>query len=438
MAQVDAFHRKYRPKTISEYVGNVKLKQTVRGMLSNGNRPQVILLEGHSGCGKTTMARLLAKEYCCEHRTDDTGACGTCADCEAFNEYIETGESGGLMHLREIDSAKVGKAEAESIMAEMSAPSYDGGWKTFIFDESHLLTAAAMGGLLKMVEEPPEKVLIIFCTTDPDKMLDTLLSRCQYVLKVAKPTREDLCTLLLNVCKAEGVKCDAKGINLVCTAGDFVPRNALTALESVVKGKGDVTYSNAAAVLNAIADEHYFKFYELLTSETVDIYKYIGYLSDLKATVDMNQFIDGLISYTKRGLYVYNGIQVEGVDGEEMRQYRKVFSAFRTKDIAYVLSTLIDIQKAPDIEVRLLLLGYTGLFKPVVETVERTAESISPGTSTVSKEQQLNSDIRNATLVPTAEDIEKITETVHTTATMDTVMNMFDVTKYTGNISDFD
>jgi len=442
MAVVEAYHRKYRPKTVAEYIGNTKLKQSVKNMLHNNNRPQVIMLQGHSGCGKTTMARLLAKEYCCENRDDEKGACGVCDNCKAFDEYIESGESGGLMDLNEIDSGKVGKSEAETIMAEMEAPTYSGGWKTFIFDESHLLTAGAMGGLLKMVEEPPEKVLIVFCTTDPERMLDTLLSRCQYILTVTKPERKELCELLARVCMAEGKKYEDKGLSLICTAGDYVPRNTLTSLESVIVAKDNALYESAVEVLNAVSDTYYFQFYEIMTERRIDVFKYIAFLGTLKERIKLDQFLDGLLAFTKRGIYVYNGIKVDGVEEGEMKQYQKIFNSFRTVDIAYILNTLLDIRKSSDIEARLILLGYEGLRKPkehnvIVDSNENLLKKADVK-SDVAHEKNLSSDaFRNMT---TASDMEitKIANNGTAKSSIDDVMKAFNVTQFTGDKSLFD
>ena len=446
MSAVEAYHRRFRPKSIAEYIGNEKLKKSVTEMLHNGNRPQVILLQGHSGCGKTTMARLLSKEYCCENRDEVKGACGECDACKAFDEYIESGETSGLMNLQELNSGKIGKAEAEVVMAQMEAPTYDGGWKVFIFDEAHLLTAGAMGGLLKMVEEPPEKVLIIFCTTDPDKMLNTLLSRCQYILTVQKPTRKELCELLAGICVAEGKKYDDKGLSLICTAGDYVPRNTLTSLESVIRAKDNALYDSAVDVLNAISDTYYFKFYNLVIQKTINVFEYVAFMGELKEKIKLEQFIDGLISFTKRGMYIYYGIKVDGVDAAEIKQYQKIFNSFNTGDLANILTTLLRIKSCSDIEANLLQLGFTGIRKPkAYQDVEGTApnakaliDSLSKPSADIAKEKTMSSEAFNKATTATEEEVKSLENIANTQVTENQLMSAFNVTEFTGDLSAFD
>ena len=446
MSAVEAYHRRFRPKSIAEYIGNEKLKKSVTEMLHNGNRPQVILLQGHSGCGKTTMARLLSKEYCCENRDEVKGACGECDACKAFDEYIESGETSGLMNLQELNSGKIGKAEAEVVMAQMEAPTYDGGWKVFIFDEAHLLTAGAMGGLLKMVEEPPEKVLIIFCTTDPDKMLNTLLSRCQYILTVQKPTRKELCELLAGICVAEGKKYDDKGLSLICTAGDYVPRNTLTSLESVIRAKDNALYDSAVDVLNAISDTYYFKFYNLVIQKTINVFEYVAFMGELKEKIKLEQFIDGLISFTKRGMYIYYGIKVDGVDAAEIKQYQKIFNSFNTGDLANILTTLLRIKSCSDIEANLLQLGFTGIRKPkAYQEVEGTTpnakaliDSLSKPSADIAKEKTMSSEAFNKATTATEEEVKRLENIANTQVTENQLMSAFNVTEFTGDLSAFD
>lgn len=355
------FHRKYRPKSLSEYIGNKKNVQSILEVLKGGKRPQVYLLDGHAGCGKTTFARLIAKEYVCENRNENTGACGECFTCQAMDEFILTGNSEELMNVREIDNSVSGnKASIDEILNDAEIPSFDGGWKVFIFDECHLISKAAQGRMLKLLEEPPENVLLILCTTDPDQLLDTIRSRCEHHYTVTKPKLEELAVLLKRVCQQEGIWVEDKALGVIATSADFVPRQALIQLKSIIDEKHDVTYNNTVEVLNVVADTYYFDFYKYLTQPKIDTFAYIRYLSDIKDKLDLKQFVAGLITFTNRGIYIYNGVNQQGFDISEIKRYRQIFAKFNTADIIYLLKLLKNIQMG-DIETELLLLGYEGI-----------------------------------------------------------------------------
>lgn len=356
------YHRKYRPNKLSDYIGNDKLVKSLLETLRNGKRPQVFLFDGHAGCGKTTIARLLAKEYLCEDRSDEHGACCNCVTCRYMDEYIESGDNTQLMGVREIDCSVGGKsAEVEALMAEMElGSSIDESWRVFIFDECHLISKQTQGKFLKIFEEPPPKVLIILCTTNPEQVLSTIMSRCQHRYTVVKPKLEELVKHLKKVCIKEGVDCEDRALSVIAASADFVPRQALIQLEKVVVQKGSVTYDNTLEVLNIVSDKYYYDFYKYLLEPQIDVFAYINFLSDLKEHEDLGRFIDGLIAFTNRGLYVYNGVMVQGIDTSEIKRYRTIFSKFSNTDIINLLKLLKQI-KSGDIETELLLIGYEGI-----------------------------------------------------------------------------
>lgn len=420
-----AFNRVYRPNALVQYIGNTKLKQEVNDMLRSSVLPQVILLEGHAGCGKTTMARLIGKEYNCENRDPLVGACGQCDYCKAFDAYIESGDARELPDLSEHDSSKIGKEDALDIIEEMSAPSLSDNWKVYIFDECHLLTAGAMGGLLKAIEEPPPKVLIIFCTTNPERMLSTILSRCQRRFKVMKPSRLELCELLASVCKQENVKYEDKALSLTCTMGNYVPRDTLIALERVVRSKGEVSYANAIDVFGTIADSLYFDFFNMLSEEVVDIYKYVHYINDIKSKFDLKQFLDGVTAFLKRGIFVYNGVNVDGLETEEIKQYQKIFSNFSASHIAFMLNEFNAIAASSDVEVRLLLMGYTGVKKKEVVEAQAVLPPQTNAASETAKEKNIGMQTHHDRITPTQEEVDNVVKAKTSPLAMEDMLALF-------------
>lgn len=410
------YHRKYRPKRIKDYIGNHKIKKGVLSALQDEHKPQVILMSGHAGTGKTTMGRLLAKEYLCSDRNNETGACGRCHNCVQMEDYIETGDADSLMNVREVDvTDSSGKQDITELLEDASIPTYDGSWKVYILDECHMMTNAAQNRLLKNLEEPAERVLMILCTTDPQKLLETIISRCQYVWKVQKPSREELSELLQRVLINEGFRhnqYDAKALSLVCVKGDFVPRKALVALEQVVREAKEVTYDKTVEVLDVVSDRYFFEFYEILLDETINIYRYITFIGRLKATVDLKQFVDTLLSFSTRGIYIANGVVVEALDESEKNAYKKLFSKFSTGDVAHLLNLLLSMKKSLDVEARLLLLGYTGLKQPQQQVPQNTGDltlvDISDGA--VSKEKQEGSANYIESITMTEEEKDKFVE----------------------------
>lgn len=433
---VEAYHRKYRSKRLSEYIGNEKLKADVAALVKSPVRPQLILLQGYSGCGKTTMARLLSKEYNCLNRSELFGACGECENCRAFDEYITSGESGNLMNLHEYDCGQIQARDVPSILAEMDAITLDDGWKVFIFDEAHLMTSKTMGGILKAIEEPPEHVLIILCTTNPENLLNTITSRCQWILQVTKPKTSELCGLLKHVCECEGVEYEDKALPLICVAGENTPRKSLTALESVVRSKGSVTYENVTEVLQAIADTYYYEFFEFMVAERVDIFQYIKWLGKIKEKFDIKQYVDGLIDFTKRGLYLYNSVMVDGADESEIKRCKKIFSSFTSGDISNILSTLIRIKRAADVEVEMMMLGYTGIRKVVTQGVETLKVKPNSISSDVAKETMVANASLQEKVTMSEEEKKELVDKTMTSMDMNSIMAAFGASVFTGNPDD--
>lgn len=338
MAEEISFARKYRPKSLKGYIGNQEVKETVQRYLKGG-RPQTILLTGNSGCGKTTLARIILREYMCQDRDDENGACGECFSCQAFDEYIETGVSDALPDIYEIDSSdKSGKKDIDAMLAGMEYPPLNGDWKGYIIDEVHLLSQGAMGRLLKSVEEPPEGVVLIFCTTNPEALLDTIKNRCQLKLQISKPSTQDIVSLLERVCLNESKDYNIAGLRMLAARSENVVRDALNNVERVLTTRGAATDTCVSAEFKEISDKLIFQFYESYLEK--DYMGYINIMYSIKTSYSFDQFLVSLTNFTVRGIYILNGVNVDGISREEIKDYMDLFKRVSPAQVSFILSSL--------------------------------------------------------------------------------------------------
>jgi DNA polymerase III subunit gamma/tau len=240
-----ALYRRYRPGTFAEVVGQEHVTEPLRTALAAGRINHAYLFSGPRGCGKTSSARIMARSLNCEQGpTPDP--CGVCESCVALAP-----NGPGSLDVTEMDAASHnGVDDARELRDRAHFAPVSSRYRVFIIDEAHMVTTAAFNALLKVVEEPPEHLIFVFATTEPDKVLPTIRSRTHhYPFRLLPPST--LRGLLERICAEEGVSVEPAVYPLVVRAGGGSARDSLSVLDQLLAGADEqgVTYARAVGLL---------------------------------------------------------------------------------------------------------------------------------------------------------------------------------------------
>lgn len=385
---MESLYRKYRPLTFDSVVGQQHIVSTLEHAITEGRLSHAYLFCGPRGTGKTTMARILAKALLCRNaeaaRAEGASGCmpdGTCEECELIAE-------GNHPDVYELDAASrtgVDNVREEIINSVNFAP-VRGKYKIYIIDEVHMLTTAAFNALLKTLEEPPAHVIFVLCTTDPQKILETILSRCQR-FDFHRIGNEDIEYRLAYVCEQEGFDYDDEALAIVARHAKGGMRDALSTLEQLsVFGNGSVHADDARSLLGEVSDQILGEFSRAIADRDVaELYGLIRV--QVEEGNDLLELTRDLVAHV-RDVYVacVAGARAELFEGgseqaEALAAEAAAFGEHPADRLARVLTVLDDaaLEMRGASDVRLVLeIACTRLARPEADlTIEALAERVA-------------------------------------------------------------
>lgn len=329
-----ALYRKYRPSNFDEVVGQQPIIQTLKNAIVQNRIAHAYLFCGPRGTGKTSIAKIFAKMLNCEDESNKP--CGKCTNCKMV-------QNGSHPDIIEIDAASNnGVDEVRNLIDKVKYAPMQGKYKVYIIDEVHMMTTGAFNALLKTIEEPPAHVVFILATTEPNKVIPTIISRCQR-FDFNKVSQKDIEKRLSIVCKEEKIEIDPEAISLIAQLADGGMRDSLSILDQCIAYcSSNITVDNVREIYGVLTTSDIGKLFEHLYAHEVDaLIQQIQECSD--KGMDLKRLTSDFITLLKESIildYSSNSQLVSNTHKEVIEKYLlKSPSPFRFN----VLNELMDI-----------------------------------------------------------------------------------------------
>jgi DNA polymerase-3 subunit gamma/tau len=332
-----ALYRQWRPQTFAEVVGQPHIVRTLQNMLEQRRIHHAFLFCGPRGTGKTTMAKILAKALNCREGGPTAHPCLNCSSCLAINE-------GRHMDVLEIDGASNrGIDEIRELRDRVKFAPAEGGYKVYIIDEVHMLTTEAFNALLKTLEEPPERVIFVFATTEPHRLPQTILSRCQR-FDFRRLGHSVILDRLLEVCEGSQLQAERSALSLIAEAADGGLRDALAILDQVGSyvGGAVITVADVEDVVGLVPNQQYTQILcSLAGRDLAAAFNQIDELIDRGKEIP--QIISGFIRFVRNYLLYLTG--ATDISPEDRECFQPLAQVFKGSQIISLVDLLIKAEK---------------------------------------------------------------------------------------------
>lgn len=323
-----ALTRTYRPLAFDDIVSQEHVSSTLKNAISQNRLAHAYMFCGPRGVGKTTMARVLARTV---NGIEDR------VDGESLNQTL---------NVIEIDAASNnGVEDIRDLRERVRIPPQNGRYKIYIIDEVHMLSKAAFNALLKTLEEPPDHVIFIFATTEPHKVLPTILSRVQR-FDFKRISIEDIVSRLEQVAESEGINIDRESLHVIAKKADGALRDALGLMDQAIAFCGtDIEHEELLRALNVVSSDRMFQFME--TVEARDAASGLELINELlQEGYDIQEFLIGLTEHLRNLYIARNSKKMHLVEAspDTKERYRKAAPSFSEDDLMRMLHIVNEAQ----------------------------------------------------------------------------------------------